>query len=339
MNSYERVMTTLSHKQPDRVPFFLFFSFYGAKELGMDISKYFSKAEHVVEGQKRLLDKFGHDCLYTFFHAALEANAFGQDIEFYEDGPPNAGRPVLKNRNDIFELETPNPADNKKLLEAVKAVELLSGEFKKKTPVISAVIGPYSLPVMLMGLNKWLELIVTDDAEAINALVSKTSSFCAAWADMLFDAGADALGFFEPFATTTMVTRQEFLKYIFDSDKELISKFKGPTVFCGAGGRVDPIADKLAEMGFAGCVLNTDDDLEHVKNNFGDRINIMGNLNNISMINWSYDDAKKEAAKCMKAAKKGGGYILCDQHGEISWPVREDTLRGIADAVKEFGAY
>ncbi|MBI5186520.1 MAG: hypothetical protein HZA01_12460, partial [Nitrospinae bacterium] len=224
-------------------------------------------------------------------------------------------------------------------LEAVKAVELLSREFRKKTPVISAVIGPYSLPVMLMGLNKWLELIVTNDTEAIHALVSRTSSFCLAWANMLFDAGADALGFFEPFATTTMVTRQEFLKHIFDSDKELISKFKGPAVFCGAGGRVGPIVDKLSEMGFAGCVLNTDDDLEYVKSNFGDKINIMGNLNNISMINWSYDDAKKEAAKCIKTAKEGGGYILSDQHGEISWAVPEDALRGIADAVKEFGTY
>ena len=66
MTSLQRVMTTLGHQEPDRVPFFLFVTMHGAKELGVSIENYFYKAENVVEGQLRLRAKYRHDCIYNF---------------------------------------------------------------------------------------------------------------------------------------------------------------------------------------------------------------------------------------------------------------------------------
>ncbi len=37
MTSLERVVCTLGHQQPDRVPFFLLLTMHGAKELGLSI--------------------------------------------------------------------------------------------------------------------------------------------------------------------------------------------------------------------------------------------------------------------------------------------------------------
>jgi uroporphyrinogen decarboxylase len=334
MNPYERVMAAVNHKKADRVPVFLFFTFYGAKKLGISIPEYFSRSENIVKGQKILLEQFGHDCLYPFSAAAFEAAAFGQKIEFYEDGPPNAGQPIIKSRRDIFRLRIPDPLSCRGLEESLKAVSMLAKEFKKQVPVISAVIAPFSLPIMLMGLKLWLEIIIDDDWEAITQMAAKSTSFCLTWANLLFDAGADIIGFFEPFATSTMITREEFLKYIFEADKGIISQIKGPVGFCGAGGRLEPVIDKIAELGVAGCLISADDDLKSIKKNFGDKINLMGNLNNISMIDWDYDTAKREAQKCLEAAGNGGGFILADQHGEISWQVKEVALAGIVDAAR-----
>lgn len=339
MNSFTRTMLSLKHKEPDRVPLFLLFTYYGARELGINIKDYLSKAENIVEGQKRLLAKFEHDCLYPFTHAALEASVFGQEIEFYDDGPPNAGEPILKSRDDIFKMEIPDPVKHDGCREALKAVVALAKEYKNKVPILSSVIGPFSLPIMLLGLKGWIEIFVAEDKEAIDAMVAKTSAFCVRWTNLIFDSGADAVGFFEPFGSATMVTPKEFEKYILDVDKNVISQFKGPAIFCGAGGRIEPIFDKLIGSGVAGCLLSVDDDLENIKNKYGANMVIAGNLNNIAMVGWDYDTAKSQAAKCIEKAKKGSGYILADQHGEISWEVKEEALRGIADAVKEFGTY
>jgi uroporphyrinogen decarboxylase len=80
MTSMQRVLTTLGHKEPDRVPLFLLLTMHGAKELGLSIKDYFSRADYVAEGQLRLREKYGHDCLYSFFYARVEVEAWGGEV-------------------------------------------------------------------------------------------------------------------------------------------------------------------------------------------------------------------------------------------------------------------
>ena len=75
--SMKRVLTTLSHKEPDRVPMFLLVTMHGAKELGLSIKDYFSKPENVVEGQCRLQKKYDNDCINSFFYAPIEIESWG----------------------------------------------------------------------------------------------------------------------------------------------------------------------------------------------------------------------------------------------------------------------
>jgi len=70
--SLDRVLTTLGHREPDRVPLFLLPSLQGARELGLSIREYYSSAPNVVEGQFRLRAKYGHDCYFGFFYGAIE---------------------------------------------------------------------------------------------------------------------------------------------------------------------------------------------------------------------------------------------------------------------------
>ena len=77
MTSTERVMTALSHKEPDRVPLFLTVTMHGARELGLSIRDYFHDPEAVAEGQIRMRKKYGNDRLVGFLYAATEIEAFG----------------------------------------------------------------------------------------------------------------------------------------------------------------------------------------------------------------------------------------------------------------------
>ena len=131
MNSFDRVMTALGHKEPDRVPVFLFLTVHGAKEQGLTIEHYFSKAENVAKGQLNLLSKYRHDCLYPFFYASKEVEAFGGTTIFFKDGPPNAGSPKIKNVEEIDDLTCPDPQESEALKEPLKAVKLLAKEKKK----------------------------------------------------------------------------------------------------------------------------------------------------------------------------------------------------------------
>jgi len=101
MTSLERTLTTLGHKEPDRVPLFLLTTMHGAKELGVSIKEYYSRAETVIRGQIALQKKYGGDCYYPFFYAAAEVEAWSGDVIYIEDGPPNAGRPFIRSFEEI----------------------------------------------------------------------------------------------------------------------------------------------------------------------------------------------------------------------------------------------
>ena len=67
MTPMQRVVTALSHREPDRVPLILLPTLHGARELGLSIRDYFSQARRVTEGQWRLQARFQQDCLYSFY--------------------------------------------------------------------------------------------------------------------------------------------------------------------------------------------------------------------------------------------------------------------------------
>ena len=85
MTPMQRVLTALSHKEPDRVPLFLLTTMHGAKELGMSIKEYFSDAENVARGQIILQKKYRSDCYYPFFYAPIEIEACGGEVIYSED--------------------------------------------------------------------------------------------------------------------------------------------------------------------------------------------------------------------------------------------------------------
>ncbi len=90
MTSLQRVLTTLGHREPDRVPLFLLLSMTGAKFAGKSIEDYFGDAELVAAKQLEMQRRYGQDCLYSLYYVAAEVEPFGGNTIFFEDGPPNA---------------------------------------------------------------------------------------------------------------------------------------------------------------------------------------------------------------------------------------------------------
>jgi methanogenic corrinoid protein MtbC1 len=158
MTAMERVLAALSHREADRVPFFLMFTMHGARELGLGIREYFSRPEYVAEGQLRLRARFGHDCLYGFSYASAEIEAWGGETLFSEEGPPNAAGPCLRDIEAIPRLTYPRVADSPSLGRVLATQRLLRERSRGEVPIIGTVMSPFSLPVMQLGFERYLEV-------------------------------------------------------------------------------------------------------------------------------------------------------------------------------------
>jgi uroporphyrinogen decarboxylase len=338
MTSLERVLTTLSFKEPDRVPFFLLLTMHGAKELGLSIQNYFSKSENVVEGQLRLREKYKHDCCFPFFYAGIETEAWGGEIIYCDDGPPNAGEPIITKFDQIERFEAPKIRNNQPLQKVLIAIEDLKSRIGNDAPIIGVVMSPFSLPVMQLGFEKYLDLMIEHPA-LFNKLMAVNESFCVEWANAQIAAGATAICYFDPVSSTTVVTPEMYERTGFQIAKRVIAQIKGPTATHFASGRCLPIIPKVMETGTAIIGCSVEEDPQEIKNKCAGKLSMLGNLNGIEMRRWTSVEAEAKVKELISIAAPGGGFILSDNHGEIPFQVPDEILLTISETVHTFGNY
>ncbi len=337
-NSLQRVLTALGQKEPDKVPLFLLLSLHGAKALNISIKDYFSKAENIVEGQLKMMRKYNNDCIYAFFYAPLETEICGGDVIYRNDGPPNSGRPFIKSVEDIRSYAPPVPEQTKELEKVFKAIGLLKSEVQDTVPIIGVVMSPFSLPVMQMGFDKYLELMVYHQAD-FELLMQKNGQFCVAWANAQINAGATAICYFDPVSSSSIITREQYLNTGYKIAKRTLGQIKGPSATHFASGRCLPILKDVAETGTAIVGVSCLEDMADLKQVARGKFSLLGNLNGIGMANWSAREAENQVKSIIQKAGKGGGLLISDNHGEIPYQVQDITLRAIAKAVKTWGTY
>ncbi|MFO7928487.1 MAG: uroporphyrinogen decarboxylase family protein [Candidatus Humimicrobiaceae bacterium] len=334
----ERVLETIQFKEPDKVPLFLMLTLHGAKELGLGIKEYFSKPEYVAEGQLRLREKYQNDCLNSLFYAAIEIEAWGGEVIFVEDGPPNSGEPIIGNKKKINELEAPKISESKPLKKVLKAISILSEKAKGAVPVIGVVMSPFSVPIMQMGFDKYLDLFY-QDKKLFKKLMEINKGFCIKWANAQVDAGADAICYFDPFSSTSIIEKSDYLKFGFPIAREVIRSINAPTATHFASGRSYRLLDQVAETQTKIVGVSCLEDLTMMKNKCYGKLTVLGNLNGIGMRKWDRKKTEEQVKSIILQAGTGGGFIISDNHGEIPWFVSDETLLALREAVNRWGQY
>ena len=338
MNSMQRTLTALGQQEPDRVPLFLLTTLHGSREVGLPIQEYFSRAENVIEGQMRLLRKYRGDCLYPFFYASIETEAWGGDTVFLPDGPPLCGAPVIQRPEDIDSLQPPSVADAAGLGRVLDTIRGLKAKVGDTVPIIGVAISPFSLPVMQMGFDHYIELIY-EQPERFERLMQANIEFCVEWSNAQLAAGATAICYFDPVSSTTNIPRELYLKTGQQVAKRAISRIKGPTATHLASGRGLPIIGDIADTGTAVVGVSVLEDLAELKAAANRRVSLLGNLNGIEMRHWTAAQAELEVKRAIAKAGRGGGLLLGDNHGEIPCQVPDEVLLAIGDAVERWGRY
>ncbi|NTV91589.1 MAG: methylcobamide--CoM methyltransferase MtbA, partial [Clostridiales bacterium] len=338
MTSMERVLSAITHKEADRVPLMLLLSAYGANELGLPVTEYFSKATNIINAQLRMKKKYRNDCFYSFFYAPVEIEAWGGEVIFADDCPPNSGEPFIKSIEQFSRMDIPDVYSSKCLQKVLEATSGLKREAGGDTPVIGVVMSPYSIPVMQMGFDKYIELLYFNEKE-FNILMKKNIEFCVSWANAQLEAGATAICYFDPLASPTIIERKTYLRTGFKVACETLGKIKGPTATHLASGSALPVLADIAATKTAILGFSTDDDIRQIKEASTNRICLLGNLNGIDMVNWDSKKAEAAVKELIAGAGKGGGLVISDNHGEVPLQVPEETLLAISDSVRKWGKY
>lgn len=337
MTPVERVSAVLGRTTPDRVPLALALTLHGGKALGMSIRDFYADPRNVVEGHVRLHARYGADIVPGTWYAPLEHEAWGGDVLWFDDGPPNAGAPVIRRPEQIASLEAPRPADSPRAMAMLSSIAGLRERLGPGVAILGGVVSANSLPIMLMGFEAYLNLLL-EQRPLWERLVRTVEEWTVAWGNAQLAAGATGLAYFDPMASSTIVPPELYRATGRVVATRTIARLNGPTVTLLASGRTLPVVDDVAATGTRGLGISSLDDLEEASAACRGKLAVVGALNGIEMRRWTPADAEAHVRRVIRWAGPGG-LVVSDNHGEIPFPVADETIMAIAEAVRRWGRY
>ena len=159
------------------------------------------------------------------------------------------------------------------------------------------------------------------------------------WANAQLRAGATAIGYADPLASPEIIDKETYLQTGYPVDIKTMKAIDGPTVMHLASAIALPgIGDIIGTPALA-VGFSANDDAAAIKKQAAGHICLLGNLNGLEMVHWSAEETIRAVRSVIEQAGPGGGFILSDNHGDIPWPVPEETLLTVSSAVREYGRY
>lgn len=277
MNSIERVLAAIQGKPKDRLPLSLTLSLYGAGLTNSPLYDYYTDPVKYVNGQKKVFEVIHPDIIFSPFSLPFYGKAFGSEIIFLEEQPPNLKRPIVRKNEDLKSLDLKKAINSAEVNYFIHSTEGLSKELGDEAIIAAIAMSPFDMPVMLMGLENWLDLLLTDYDEA-NKLIEKLSAFFIQLTDMFFAAGASMVVLPGIFINPKIITAK-LAEEVAENVNETFGQVKGPLVLHSGGAKMQSFLDSYKGLNnVAGFVINSDDNLKKVREKLTGKQVIVGNI-------------------------------------------------------------
>ncbi len=289
-------------------------------ELGNDKYKVLDESRGLVR------DKWG---------AIKRFNAGSELVSVFIEAP-------IKSDEDLKRYVPPDPD----LFPGYKVLEEYVKRFKGKRAVIACLVDPFlAIKYSLFGEVEYYKAAKTNP-DIIDRLHEIAGNYHLGWVKNCIDIGADIIFVTTDIATSVgpMLSPKDTERFIMPYNKKIIQYTKSRGIPClrHTDGNIWQIFDILVDAGYD-AIHPIDPvagmDLGEVKEKYGNKICIMGNVDCAHLLTWGTTDEVRDAVqKCMKQAGKGGGYI-CTSSNTIHAAVEPDNYVAMVEAIREYGKY
>jgi uroporphyrinogen decarboxylase len=339
MTPLEILAAAINGQPAPRIPVFCNLLDQGPRELGMSQKEYYSKGENVAEGQLRMRARYGYDNVWSLFYVGKEAELLGcKEIFFVEDGPPNVGDFVIKSLDDIAKLEVPDDITaHPAWTETAKCLEILKREVGDTHSICAYVTASTTLPSILMGMERWMDLLLSGPADLRDELLRKCSDFFQKEVAAYRAAGANVLVYSTPFGSTSFVGMKRFREFSMPwMKRDLAPGGIGNIVYyCGMAPFNNVIEQVMSELGIGVYYISPMADLAEAKAIIGQKALTCGVIDDIKMIHWTPEETRAEVKRMCEIGKPGGHFLFGT--GVVPLAVPEANIRAMLDAAFEYG--
>lgn len=341
ITAMDRLIAAANGQKSDRIPVFCNLLDQGARELGISLKEYYSKGEYVAEGQLKMREKYGYDNLWSLFYVGKEAELLGcKNIIYANDGPPNVGHMVIQKLEDIHKLEIPDDISTHPAFdESLKCLKILKREAGGKYPVCAYLTASMAMPALLMGMEKWMEMLLSGPFDLRDELLAKTSDFFRKQLTAYRNAGANIFIYSNPFGSPYFVPMKLFNELSMPwMERDLKGMDTSGVVYYCGGARMNQVINPVIEkLGLSTFYLSPFDDIAEGKKTITGRALCAGVINDIKLVDWTKEEIRVEVKRMLDAGMNGGRFFF----GTLVMPlaIPEENIRAMLEAAYEFGSY
>ncbi|MFA7289097.1 MAG: uroporphyrinogen decarboxylase family protein [Melioribacteraceae bacterium] len=334
MNSFERILATAQGASVDRKPFSLLLSLYGAGIINAPLKEYYSNSELYYEGQCAVYETFKPDFIFAPFSIPLLGAAFGSELKYFEDFPPNLRKPVFSNLDEIRTLPPPKAENFPKLKYFLDIVQKLSSKYTNQAPVAAITLNPVDLPIVLFGLDKWLEIVLFDKT-GTKKVLDYTIPFCLDYNSSLLANGTTFLVMPPVFLNPSIVTR-EIVENFLPIINSFNSETKGYIINHSGGTRYLPFIDLYKDSpNTIAYVVSGNEDLKIARDKLGPKKILAGNIDGPELINLSPERIYKKTMEILELMQDDPYFIFATSNADIPLKTPIENIRMIKEAIKE----
>ncbi len=325
----------------DRIPVFCTLLDQGAKLSGVTLKEYYSRGDLVAEAQIRMREKYGYDNLWSLFYVGKEAELLGcKKIIYSEYGPPNVEDFIIKNYKDIELFEVPDSIiEHPDFKQQKICLDILQAESNGKYPICAYLTSSMTLPSMLMGMEKWIELLLLGPAELRDMLLTKCSDFFKKEIEAYRSLGATVLIYSNPFGSSEFLPIKMIKDFVIPWMNQDLQEggIEGVVYYCGSSRMLNIIDDIIHAVGLRAFYVSPFDDISKAKNIIGSQGLTCGVINDIPLVRWSEEEIKNEVEKIIMAGKPGFNFLFGTLVMPLSIPDR--NIICMLEAAYNYGKY
>ena len=334
MNSLQRIMGRITGNPTDRPPFTLTLSMYGAHLTQCPLRTYFSDPEAYASGQVAVREALAPDLLFSPFALALLGEAFGSTLAWFDHQPPNIVQPVASSVAEAARLPLPDVDAHPTIHFLRESVRRLAATFRNEVPVAGVLLCPADLPPLLVGLDGWMDALLSRDP-AVPLLLERCTRFFVDFANALLSDGAAILAFPGVFCTPAVIPLRLVQGVILPVLRTALQQLRGPLVWHHGG---NPLARHLEVVqglpNVIGYALDSQDSLAQARATLGEGPVLLGNLDGPSLDHRAPEDLYQQCRSILADRAGDPHFILASSAADIPLGTPLETLRAVTEAVQ-----
>jgi MtaA/CmuA family methyltransferase len=223
---------------------------FSSRLIGRKFYDYVMDYRVLVEGQLRMVEQFGVDCVQTISDPCREVHDLGGKCTYFEDEAPSNERQfaLLQEKTDIAKLKLPDPLGGGRMHDRVKGVAVFREKVGKDMSVQGWVEGPMAMGVDLRGMDV-IMMDTFDDPAFVNDLFAFTVEMEIAFAKVQIEAGADTIGIGD--AAASLINEETYHDMVLPHEKRLVDAIHkmGAKVRLHICGRTTHLVNDIATLG------------------------------------------------------------------------------------------